>query len=248
MRTVDLAGCPVGCASRGEWVGHLLGCIERGREQGRVFHHVSMNAAKWVAMRRDRELREAVLGATSWGADGSAVVLASRWLGDPLPEKVAGCDLAQDLLARGGLKVALFGATPEVLSEVVRRWEGRGVRVVYARDGYVREEEHPSVAREVAGSGADLLLVAMGTPKSERFIARHMEEMGVPLCMGVGGCFDVMAGVVRRAPEVVSRWHLEWAWRLSGSPRARFQRAVVDSARFVSAIARGERLTASSRR
>ena len=151
-------------------------------------------------------------------------------------------------LAERGLKVALFGATPEVLSEVVRRWEGRGVRMVYARDGYVREEEHPSVAREVAGSGADLLLVAMGTPKSERFIARHMEEMGVPLCMGVGGCFDVMAGVVRRAPEVVSRWHLEWAWRLSGSPRARFQRAVVDSARFVSAIARGERLTASSRR
>lgn len=242
IRTVDVAGCPVGAAVREVWVAHLLGCIAEGTPH----HHVSLNAAKWVAMRADARLHRAVRQATSVAADGSAIVLASRWLGDPLPEKVAGCDLAHELLQRApklGLRVALFGADRVTLAEVERRSVERGVNIVFARDGYAADEEHALIAQAIAQASPDLLLVAMGTPKSEIFVSRFALQMGVPLAMGVGGCLDVMAGTVRRAPAIVSRLHLEWAWRFLSSPKARFRRAILDSLRFVYAIVRHERLS-----
>src|SRR5690242_1974697 len=96
MKVVDVAGCPVGALSRAAWADRLAGWIADGTPH----HHVSLNAAKWVAMRRDGSLRRAVLGASGVAADGAAIVAAARWLGDPLPERVTGCDLAHDLLGR----------------------------------------------------------------------------------------------------------------------------------------------------
>ena len=242
VRTVDLAGCPVGALTRAGWVEHLVACASSGR----VHHHVSLNAAKWVAMRSQPALRDAVLGATSIAADGAAIVLASRWLGDPLPERVTGCDLAHDLLDRSlvlGWRVGLLGARPEVVAEVQRRLAGRGVQVVLARDGYFAPSEEEAIAQSVRQARPTLLLVAMGTPRTELFVARWQEIMAVPLVLGVGGTFDVLAGVARRAPRWVGDRHLEWAWRLAHAPRQRFQRAVIASARFTAAMVRRERLT-----
>jgi N-acetylglucosaminyldiphosphoundecaprenol N-acetyl-beta-D-mannosaminyltransferase len=231
----------VGALDRAGWLEHLAGCVQ----QGTPHHHVSLNAAKWVAMRQNPALREAVRGATSVAADGAAIVLASRWLGDPLPERVTGCDLAHDLLERApalGWRVGLLGARPEVLARVEQRLEQSGVHVVFARDGYFGSEQEEALAGQIREAAPQLLLVAMGSPRTELFVARWGARMAVPLVMGVGGTFDVLAGAVRRAPDWVARAHLEWAWRWLGSPRARFHRAVLDSVRFVAAMARGERL------
>jgi N-acetylglucosaminyldiphosphoundecaprenol N-acetyl-beta-D-mannosaminyltransferase len=231
MRRVDIAGCPVGAADRRGWVDELLAAARSGRPH----HHVSLNAGKWVAMTRDVALREAVLAATSVAADGVAIVLASRWLGDPLPERVPGIELAEGLLTRG-LRVYLLGARPAVVARVAADLRARGVDVVGAADGYFTDEE--AAADAVARARPELLLVALGTPTAEIFVHRWGSRMGVPLAMGVGGAFDVWAGEARRAPRAVRAIGLEWAWRWAGSPRARFSRAIVDSARFVLAMAR----------
>jgi N-acetylglucosaminyldiphosphoundecaprenol N-acetyl-beta-D-mannosaminyltransferase len=235
MRIVDVGGCAVGAATRREWVEHLTAAVETGRPH----HHVSLNASKWVAMRRDPTLRDVVRSATSVAADGSAIVLAAR---GALPERVPGCDLAHDLLARAaerGWRVWLLGGGSDVAAEVARRVRALGVDVVGARDGYFGESDAAAVADAIHDARPDLVLVGMGTPRSELFVGRAVR---VPLAMGVGGTFDVIAGRVRRAPSVVGRVGFEWAWRLAGAPRTRFRRAIVDSVRFATAMARGERV------
>lgn len=241
---MDVAGCAVGAATRAEWVDHLAARIAAGRT-GAPGHHVSLNAAKWVAMSRDPDLRAAVGAASSVAADGIGVVGAARWLGAPVPERVPGCDLAQDLLRRAataGWRVYLLGAAPEVVDAVRGRLVTDGVRVVGARDGYFAPDAEAAVAEAIRDARPDLLLVAMGSPRSERFVARWGAVADVPLAMGVGGTFDVLAGRARRVPGPIGAVGLEWAWRWVGSPRARFGRAIVDSARFVAAIAAGRRL------
>lgn len=242
MKVVDLAGCPVGALSREAWGARLAAWIDEGTPH----HHVSLNAAKWVAMRRDGSLRRAVCGATSVAADGASIVAAARWLGDPLPERVTGCDLAHDLLARApaaGWRVYLLGASSDVVDEVARRLREAGVEVVGARDGYFPTHEERAVAEAVRDTHPDLLLVAMGTPRSELFLTRWGPTLAVPLAMGVGGTFDVLAGRAERAPDTVGRLGLEWAWRWVTSPRIRFRRAIVDSVVFVVSIGAGLRIT-----
>jgi N-acetylglucosaminyldiphosphoundecaprenol N-acetyl-beta-D-mannosaminyltransferase len=238
--TVDVAGCPVGALDRAGWLAHLIRCVDHGPGH----HHVSLNAAKWVAMRHDASLRRAVLGATSVGADGAGIVAAARWLGRPLPGRATGCDLAHDLLehaAGAGWRVALVGAAAPVVGAVAARWRATGVEVVAARSGYFAPDEERDVAEAIAAARPDLLLVAMGTPRAELFVARWRPVLGVPLAMGVGGAFDVMAGAATRAPAAVGEVGLEWAWRWAYAPRARFRRAIVDSARFAVAVAAGRR-------
>ena len=240
MPSVDVSGVAVGALDRAGWVDHLVQCVERGTPH----HHVSLNAAKWVAMRHDPQLRAAVSRATSVGADGIGIVLAARGV----PERVAGADLAADLVAHAavaGWRVALLGARPAVLATVADQLVDRGVHVVFATHGY-----HPhasagaerALAQRISEARPHLLLVALGTPTAERFIDDHRDVLRVPLAVGVGGTFDVWAGVARRAPRVVQRVGLEWAWRLAGAPTARFDRAVLGSLRFVGAVARGQRV------
>jgi N-acetylglucosaminyldiphosphoundecaprenol N-acetyl-beta-D-mannosaminyltransferase len=241
MKVVDLAGCPVGALSREAWAARLAAWIDEGTPH----HHVSLNAAKWVAMRRDGSLRRAVRSATSVAADGASVLAAARWLGDPLPERVTGCDLAHDLLELAphtGWRIYLLGATSDVVDEVSRRLDASGVTVAGTRDGYFAPDEERDIAEAIRDARPELLLVAMGSPRSELFVARWGTTMAVPLAMGVGGTFDVLAGRARRAPDAVGRLGLEWAWRWVSSPRVRFRRAIVDSVEFAVSIGLGRRI------
>lgn len=239
MRRVDVGGVAVGALSAGEWVEHLSGCVATGG----LHHHVSMNAAKWVALRSDPELRRVVREATSVAADGVGIVWAARLAGTPLPQRVPGADLAQALIDRAierGWRVGLLGARAEVLRRVVDQLDERGAHVAFAHHGYFTDEA--AIAASVQAAAPDLLLVALGSPRAEHFIGRRAAQMRVPLVLGVGGTFDVWAGVARRAPRLAQRAGLEWAWRLALSPRARFERALLDTVRFAVAVARGERV------
>jgi N-acetylglucosaminyldiphosphoundecaprenol N-acetyl-beta-D-mannosaminyltransferase len=196
-----------------------------------------VNAAKIVNMRLDVQLREAVLSSDVVFADGMAVVWAGRVLGQPLPERIAGIDLMHAMLARGdlhGWKVFCLGAKPHVLERTVRRLGEMypHVQFVGAHHGYFSADDEPALAARIAAARPDILLVAMTSPKKERFLARWTPTMDVPVCHGVGGSFDVVAGEVRRAPAVWQRLGLEWLYRVKQEPRRLWKRYLVTNALF----------------
>ena len=200
--------------------------------------HMAINAAKIVAARHDPELRALIAHCELITADGQSVVWASRLLGDPLPARVAGIDLMLELLALAearGYRVYLLGARPETLRMALQRLRERHPRLVVAgyRDGYFSDEEEPFVAAEIRAARADLLFVGMPTPRKEYFIGRWGPELGVAFSMGVGGAIDVVAGVTRRAPRLLQRMGLEWAFRLAQEPRRLMRRYMVTNSEFV---------------
>lgn len=202
-----------------------------------------VNAAKLVKMRKDGELRAAVLGCDLIVADGQSVVWASRLLRRPLPERVAGIDLFTRLLAeaeRAGLSVYLLGARPEVLedtcAQIARQFPQ--LRIAGSQHGYFSDAEAPEVADRIAASGADLLFLGMTSPKKEIFVAQYGRRTGARVVHGVGGSFDVLAGVVKRAPVAWQRAGMEWLFRALQEPRRLGRRYLSTNLVFLGMVAR----------
>lgn len=202
-----------------------------------------LNAAKIVALTRDDLLRDSLLEADVLLADGQSVVWAGRLLRQPLPERVAGIDLFEsllDLADRRRLRVYLLGARPDVLGRLVdvvhRRWPD--LVVAGSRDGYFADEESADVAADIVLARPDMLFLGMTTPKKEIFLGRHARTLGVPVLHGVGGSFDVFAGVTRRAPRPWQRVGLEWAYRLLQEPRRLWRRYLTTNLTFLGLLAR----------
>jgi N-acetylglucosaminyldiphosphoundecaprenol N-acetyl-beta-D-mannosaminyltransferase len=202
-----------------------------------------VNAAKIVAMRRDQRLKQAVGGCHLILADGQSVVWASRLLRVPLPERVAGIDLFQVLLAEAaqrGSRVFFLGARPDVLAEMLNRI-GRSfpaLQVAGARDGYFRAGQEAEVAAEIRACGADLLFVGMSSPKKELFLSRWGQATGASVVHGVGGSFDVLAGLTRRAPLWYRRYGLEWLYRAQQEPVRLGRRYLTTNTAFIALLAR----------
>jgi N-acetylglucosaminyldiphosphoundecaprenol N-acetyl-beta-D-mannosaminyltransferase len=183
-----------------------------------------VNAAKIVNMRKDPLLRESLLAADVLLADGQSVVWASRLLGHPVPERVAGIDLFEHLLAyasKHGQSVYFLGARPEVLASMLDRVDERfpGLRIAGSRDGYFTNDDSPNLAAEIAASHADMLFLGITSPKKEIFLSQYGDSLDVPVMHGVGGSFDILAGITRRAPVGWQRVGFEWAYRLLQEPR-----------------------------
>jgi len=200
-----------------------------------------VNAAKIVNMRKDPELAEAVLASDAIYADGMSVVWASRILGDPLPERIAGIDLMHGILERGrskGYRVYCLGATQQVLGAVCDDFARSypGIRIVGSNDGYFDEDEESQLAASIRDAKPDVLFVAITSPKKERFMAKWSDVMNVPVVHGVGGSFDVVAGVVERAPESWQRLGLEWLYRVKQEPRRLWRRYLITNALFCKLI------------
>jgi len=202
-----------------------------------------VNAAKLVNMRRDPRLGEAVSGCDLVVADGQAVVWASRLLRAPLPERVAGIDLFMRLLAEAEpreLSVYFLGARPDVLYTMMREVAVRfpQLRVAGCRNGYFDDAEQEAVADAIQDSGAQLLFLGMTSPKKEIFTAAYGKRTGVHVVHGVGGSFDILAGVTRRAPRGFQRLGLEWLYRLLQEPRRLARRYLTTNAAFLLMTAR----------
>jgi N-acetylglucosaminyldiphosphoundecaprenol N-acetyl-beta-D-mannosaminyltransferase len=198
-------------------------------------HHVSLNAGKVVLMQDQPGLRAIVSSSDLVSADGMSIVWGARFLGHPVPERVAGIDLMARLLELAESEqwpVYFHGARPAALSrflEVVRQRHPT-LRIAGSSDGYSFEGRR--VAESIARSGARLLFVGISSPLKERFLAEYLPNMGEIFAMGVGGSFDVWAGVTRRAPEWMQRVGLEWFYRFLQEPRRMWRRYVFGNARF----------------
>jgi N-acetylglucosaminyldiphosphoundecaprenol N-acetyl-beta-D-mannosaminyltransferase len=197
-----------------------------------------LNAAKVVNLRHDPHLRDALLDCNMLLADGQSVVWASRLLHKPLPERVAGIDLFEallDLAHREGRSVYLLGARPEVLAaleqNVHQRWAG--LKIAGSHDGYFSDAQASDIAADIRISGADMLFLGMASPKKEIFLRRFQHELEVPVLHGVGGSFDILAGLTQRAPLAWRRLGMEWAYRLVQEPRRMWKRYLVTNIGFV---------------
>lgn len=202
-----------------------------------------VNAAKVVHLRHDALLRESLLECDLVVADGQSVVWASRLVRQPLPERVAGCDLFESLLAvahRDERSVFLLGATPEVLRMMEDRIEDRfpGLNIAGSRDGYFKDSESSEVAEQIRNSHADMLFLGITSPKKEIFLGTYGDSLGVPIMHGVGGSFDVLAGVTKRAPERWQRMGLEWAYRTLQEPRRMWKRYLTTNTQFMVLLGR----------
>ncbi len=229
----QLLGVPIDALTMDEAFSIVGDTIDR---KGRLLIGV-VNAAKLVNMRRDHTLRGAVLSADIIMADGMAVVWASRLLHRPLPERVAGIDLMHGMLRRGSerhYRVYCLGATDEVLQMAVSRVRELypGVVIAGQRNGYFRPDEEPEIIAAIREAEADILFVGMSPPKKEVFLARWSATLNVPVCHGVGGAFDVLAGKARRAPERWQRLGLEWLYRVKQEPHRLWWRYLVTNTIF----------------
>lgn len=196
-----------------------------------------VNAAKIVKMHQSEMMMQDVLSSDLILADGAAVVLASHILGQPLPERVAGIDLMYRIFEHGNkcrYRIYCLGADEEVSTKVAERIheDYPNVELVGRRNGYFSEDEEEGIALDIANSHPDVLFVAMTSPKKEMFLARWSDKIGVPVCHGVGGSFDVMAGKVERAPESWQRLGLEWLYRVKQEPRRLWRRYLVTNSIF----------------
>jgi N-acetylglucosaminyldiphosphoundecaprenol N-acetyl-beta-D-mannosaminyltransferase len=217
--------------------------VDRAIAARRPTLNASLNAAKLVRVQTDSELRESIELCDLVTADGVPVVWAARALGHEVPGRVNGTDLMELLVARAaerGYSVFLFGSEPGVLTRARAALERRhpALRIVGTQHGFFSPFEEPAVVERIAAAQPDILFIALGTPEKELFQARHRDRLGVPFVMGVGGSFEVLAGVKRRAPRWAQRSGLEWAFRLVQEPRRLAGRYVIGNTRFVFLVGR----------
>jgi N-acetylglucosaminyldiphosphoundecaprenol N-acetyl-beta-D-mannosaminyltransferase len=185
---------------------------------------VAVNPEKVMKARQDPWLLDQLRSAALLLPDGIGVVWAARLLGLARLTRVAGADFMLAICERAaerGYRLFLYGAAPEVsaLAGAALTERFPGIQIVGRRHGYVTQAEMPALVDEINASRADILFVALGSPRQEFWMATHLPNLTVKLCQGVGGTFDVIAGTVRRAPASWQAVNLEWAYRLLSEPR-----------------------------
>jgi N-acetylglucosaminyldiphosphoundecaprenol N-acetyl-beta-D-mannosaminyltransferase len=239
-KILNLFGITLSCYTLEETLDRIDEAISK-REK---LHIGVVNAAKTVNMRRNPKLRQDVLSSDMILADGMAVVWATKLLSpNPLPERVTGIDIMYGTFERGnkkGYRIFLFGATEKVSQIVAERLQNQYPGVVLAgrRNGYFNDDEEEEIAQQIAASKADILFVAITSPKKENFMARWTTTMNVPVVHGVGGSFDVMAGKVERAPMLWQKLGLEWLYRVKQEPGRLWKRYMVTNSIFCAMVLR----------
>lgn len=231
---IDFVGCPIDSITMDNAVGQCLAWCRAARRPHTV---ITVNSAILVMMQADEALRKACAAGCLIVPDGMSVVWASRLAGAPLAERIAGVDLMARLLAEGAvaeLRVFFLGATEKVVTELVSRAreEHAGLVIAGYRNGYFGRKEHARIIRRIRESEADILFVGMPTPFKEIWCHEHKQELGVPVILGVGGSFDVLAGEVPRAPKWMQAIGMEWFWRLIMEPRRLAKRYLVTNTLF----------------
>lgn len=217
-------------------MGEVVDACRELIESRRPSQQTSLNAGKVVLMDGDDTVRSALLESDLLTADGQSIVWAGRLMGHSVPERVAGIDLMEQLLGlseKQGYPVYFLGAKPAVLSRFVEIVRSRypGLAIAGYADGYFEDPER--AAELVGGSAARVLFLGIPSPKKEFFVSQQRDRLGPVLAVGVGGSFDVWAGVTKRAPIWMQRAGLEWFYRLIQEPQRMWRRYLVGNTRFL---------------
>ena len=232
-------GCPVDRVTTADAVRWIETAI--GERKPRQIAVVNANKLYWMA--RHERLRDIVVNSAlvvpEW-----AIVWGARRLNLPPVPHSGGILILRDFIpvaAEGNHRVYFFGATQEVvtaLAEKLRRDHPR-LQIAGFHHGFINTPEiEREVIDDIKRSRPDVLFVALGSPRQEIWIADHIEELGVPVSIGVGGSFDVIAGLKRDTPSWARGRGLEWLYRLSRNPRAYWKRYLTTNAWFIAQVLR----------
>jgi N-acetylglucosaminyldiphosphoundecaprenol N-acetyl-beta-D-mannosaminyltransferase len=244
FETVDIFNLPIAKIDPTEVIDVIDNMIAENKEPGFFItanlHYARLSAGSAI-------LREINQKAKFLTADGMPLVWFSRWVGNPLRQRVTGADLIYNVCQRAAeceYKVFLFGGQTEVTHAAAKKLEMLyptikivGIETPMLSD--LSEQDEKELIARIRDSGTDLLLVALGQPKGEEWLYKHYEEMGVPACTQLGATFDFLAGKVKRAPKWVQRIGAEWIFRLFSEPRRMFPRYFFDGLYFLRQIAVG---------
>lgn len=186
---------------------------------GETFNMIFTPNPEMLMLAQDDEEFRKVLNSSAMNIpDGNGIVWASKKIKKPLLERVAGYDFIHKLFELGedrDISFYFLGSKPGVAEKAKKNIDEKyvGITVKGTNDGYFSYEEEDEIIRKINEVNPDVLLVALGAPKQERFIYRHRKELNCKIAIGVGGCFDVISGNVKRAPELFIKLKLEWLYR-----------------------------------
>lgn len=216
---VEILGVKVDAVTMAQAIERVMNLIEAGKSS----MVATANAEMLLNATHDEELKRILNAASLVVPDGAGTVWAARHLGKMMPERVAGFDLVQELMKiapEHDFKFFLFGAAPGIADKAKAKAESLypGIKIVGTRNGYFKPDDEPDIISQIKSSRADILLAALGVPKQEKWLFKYKDELNVPVSIGVGGTFDVMAGVVKRAPLWMQKARLEWLFRAMLQP------------------------------
>ncbi len=217
---VRILGCRVDPVGMAEALERITGFLRSGRPA----HVVTLGAEMVMLALRERAYQSVINGAELVAPDTVGIVVASRLLGTPLRERVAGIELVErlcELAAFESFSVYLLGGANGVAKKSAAELSERhrGLRIAGTHHGYFTAADDRHIVAEIRNSGANIVLVALGFPRQEYWIARHLPELSCAVCIGVGGTLDILAGKLKRAPLLMRRLGLEWLYRLLREPR-----------------------------
>ena len=239
QRKVFVAGVPLDNLTMREALDEIEAAIDGGGSRQICF--VNADCVNLAA--GDREYADLLRSGPLVLPDGSGVRLAARLVGGRLRENVNGTDLfpllCERLAARSG-RLFLLGAAPGAAAQVARCAQSQhpGLQVVGIRHGYFTEDQEAEIVSEIRAARPDVLLVAMGAPRQEKWIARTLEDCGARAAIGVGGLFDFYSRRVPRAPAWLREIGMEWAYRLLQEPGRLWRRYLVGNVLFVARVLR----------
>jgi N-acetylglucosaminyldiphosphoundecaprenol N-acetyl-beta-D-mannosaminyltransferase len=236
-KRIEVLGVPVDCVNMRQSV-EIVDHMMAGNKAEAV---IAVNPEKVIKAQGDAVLLTRLRQAGLLIPDGIGLVAAARLLGLGSMERVPGSELMPaicEMAAKKGYKVYLFGAASDVNQRAreVLRERFPGILIAGGRDGYVKEEEMPQFIDEINASGAQILFVALGSPRQELWMEKYLPQLNVKVCQGVGGTFDVIAGKVKRAPLAFRKMHLEWFYRLASQPKRLLRQTALP--KFVSQVIR----------
>ena len=213
---------------------------------------VGANLDQLLKMQREPDFAKIILSCDQITADGQPIVWLSRVFKDPLPARVPSVDIMDALLpvaAQKGYKIFMLGAKEESVQSAANNIEQEhpGIQIVGRQNGYFGVEDEPGIVERINDSGADVLLIAISSPKKEEFVERNRAELQVPFVMGVGGAFDIRAGLTTRAPMWMRKTGVEWVWRFAQEPK-RMGPRIIDDLKFSRYIVREWRQRRQDRR
>ena len=200
--------------------------IKKRMEEGLTSTIIAVNPEKVITASKDEQIKTLINDATYQIPDGVGILMASRLKGGGIQSRVTGVDMMDRLLkfaSDEGKKVFMYGAKEEVVASAKAKIEEKypSIRITGYSNGYTKDQDE--LVRKINESGAEIIFVALGSPRQELWIRDHMKDLNVKVYQGVGGSFDVFAGNVKRAPSFFRKAGLEWFYRLITDPK-RFKR------------------------
>lgn len=201
--------------------------IKMTEEEG--FHYIfTPNSEMVMAAVKDENFKNILNSANLLTADGIGIVYASKILGTPIYKRASGYDISlklMELLAGSGKTFYLFGASPMVAETAKEKLliKFPGLSISGTHDGYFDKQEEKKIIEDINSKKPDVLFVCLGSPKQEKWIYENRDKLKTRVAMGLGGCLDVYAGNVKRAPDIFIKLGLEWFYRLIKEPKRFFR-------------------------